>query len=130
MAGLLPLSKYHQVSPSASKNEATFEDERKNESSGGANSISLEESGADKTLVGYNEDLVHHQGKVLVHHQFKGSVLVRFPDPLPSESETGSIHKQRRKYHQGQELAHQQNKTPSNNEHDDKQSDPRYIWFR
>ena len=98
MAGLLPLSKYHQVSSSASKSEATFEDERKNESSGGANSISLEESGADKTLVGYNEDLVHHQGKVLVHHQFKGSVLVRFPDPLPCESETGSIHKQRRKY--------------------------------
>ena len=83
------------MSSSVSKNEATFEDERKNESSGGANSISLEESGADKTLVGYNEDMVHHQGQVLVHHQFKGSVLVRFPDPLPSESETRSVHQEK-----------------------------------
>ena len=118
MAGLLPLSKYHQVSPSASKSEATPEDERRKESSGGANSISLEESGADKTLVHQSKDLVHHQGKVLVHHQFKGSVLVRFHDSLPSESETESIHQQRRKYHQGQELSQQQNKTPSNNKHD------------
>ena len=104
MAGLLPLSKYHQVSSSASKNEATSEDERMNESSGRTNSISLEERSADKTLVRESKDLVHHQGKVLVHHQFKGSVLVRFPDPPPSESETGLIQQQRRKDHQGQEL--------------------------
>ena len=118
MAGLLPLSKYHQVSSSVSKNEATSEDERRNESSGGVNSIPLEESGADKTLVHQSQDMVHHQGQVLVHHQFKGSVLVRFPDPLPSDSETRSVHQQK-------ELVHQQNKTPSNKEYDDKQSDPR-----
>ena len=126
VAGLLPLSKYHQLSSSSSKSEATSEDERRNKSSGGANSISLEESGADKTQVRQSKDLAHHQGKVLVHHQFKGSVLVRFPDPLPSESETRSVHQQRRKDHQGQELVHHQSKTPSYNA----QSDPRYTWFR
>ena len=105
VAGLLPLSKYHQLSSAASKNEA-----RRNESSGGAESISLEENGTDKALVCQSKDLVHHQGKVLVHHQFKGSV-----------------HQQRRK---DQELTHNQSKTRSDNDYDDRQSDPRYTSFR
>ena len=122
VAGLLPLSKYHQLSSAASNNEA-----RRNESSGGADSISLEENGTDKVLVCQSKDLVHHQGEVLVHHQVKGSVLVRFPDLLPSESGPGSIHQQRRK---DQEMPHNQSKTPSDNDYDDRQSDPRYTSFR
>ena len=128
MEGLLPFSKYHQLSPPASKSKATSEEEKRKESSEGANSTSLEDSGADKALVYQSKDLVHHQGKVLVHHPFKGSVLVRFPDPpQPSGSETRSVHQQRRKDQQGQELALYHNKTPSYNEFDDKQSDPKYL---
>ena len=127
MEGLLSFSKYHQLSPPASKSEATSEDEKR-KSSEGANSSSLEDSGADKARVHQSKDLVHHQGKVLVHHPFKGSVLVRFPDPpQPSGSETRSVHQQRRKGQQGQELAFYHNKTPSYNNFDDMQSDPRYL---
>ena len=128
LAGMLPVSKYHQVSSSVSKDEVTSENDQpsmterrqsvRNKWSGADNSISLEESSADRT------PRVHHQGKVLVHHQFKGSVLVRFPDPPTSES--GSAVHQGRKdltHHQGQEMAHHQSKAPSYNKYEDMQSD-------
>ena len=59
MEGLLSFSKYHQLSPPASKSEATSEDEKR-KSSEGANSSSLEDSGADKARVHQSKDLVHN----------------------------------------------------------------------
>jgi len=67
--------------------------------------------------------LVNHQGKVLVHHQFKGSVLVRFPDPPTSESGS-AVHQGRKDLtRRGQELGHHHSKTPSYNKYGDEQSD-------